>query len=166
MLFDLEDYRTSGFFSPSWENIMDLIDNGVTNQWGDTVNGGDFEDPATTARATRDAFFKSVNEYRHASRVANFENLGLIDSWLHEWNDAIIDLGFSWKTFWDAYVSIPYLGGRRGGEAAFIENHGGDGREFTIMTQEIYDEYYTKMTAIMQLVKELFELGEGNPIIE
>ena len=51
--FDLEDYRTSGFFGRQYS--------------AHTVTELPWEDAYTTARATRDAHYKSVNEYYLAS---------------------------------------------------------------------------------------------------
>jgi hypothetical protein len=167
MLFDLEDYVTSGILGFEWETYMDLIDNGVVNKWGNPVNGGDLEDPHTTARATKDAFMKAAREYYYAGRVWRSAEEGKIaefDTWYMQLNDAQIDLGFAWNNFWSAVVSIPYLGGRNGGEEAFANNH--SELTFTVMTQEIYDEYRAKLTVIISLVKDLFVLVEGAPIIE
>jgi len=51
--FDLEDYRTSGFFGRNYS--------------GTTVTNLNWADPYTTFRATRDAHYKAVTEYYMAS---------------------------------------------------------------------------------------------------
>ncbi len=168
MLFDIQDYVNVGLLGCDWDNIMDLIDNGVQNQWGNLVHGGDFEMVAEIARATRDAFFKAVNEYTLAAAVANYENRVEIETLLMAFNDARIDLGWSWKSFWDAYLSIPYLGGRNGGEEGFNATPSASAgfSVFTVMTQEIYDDYHAKLSTLTSIAKDIIERAEGNPIIE
>lgn len=168
MLFDLEDYKWTGILSADWENIMDLIDNGVsvTSPWSGptTVYGGDFADLATTQRATRDAYFKSVNEYFLASKTMRPDILSDFDEWWVRWMDALYVYGSSSYYFWSALESIPYLGGRNGGEAAFNNNsYFPDG--FRVMTQEIYDEYYSNLVILGSLIKELIEMAEDSTIV-
>lgn len=167
MLFDLDDYKNSGILGADWENIMDLIDNGVSvsNGWETVIrNGGDFADWATTQRATRDAYLKAVNEYFLASKVMRPDILADFDEWFVRWNDALYVWGPSSYYFWSAFQSIPYLGGRNGGEAAFNNNSDFPGG-FRVMTQEIYDAYYSNYVILGSLIKELIEMAEGSTIV-
>jgi hypothetical protein len=163
MLFDLDDYTNSGVFG-DWENIIDLQDNGVIRPNGSIVYGGDMADWATTARATRDAYFKAVNEYFMAARVMRTDKLEEFDSWQMEWYDALKDYGHSAYYFWSAMESIRYLNGRNGGETAFVDNTDYSINAFRPMTQEIYDTYYSKLAILGSLVKDLIELGEDSTI--
>jgi len=177
MLFDLEDYSNAGIIAADWDNIMDLIDNGTLNINGDTVYGvntwGDqqyiFADWATTQRATRDAYLKAVNEYYLSARVMRPDRFVDFELWNIQWNDALIEYGPTAYYFWSALLSIPYLGGRNGGEvAAKISISGslpGYNDGIRVMTQEIYDAYYSKLAVLGSLVKQLIELAEDSTIV-
>lgn len=167
MLFDLEDYSNYGILAADWDNIIDLQDNGTLSQNGNTVYGGDPDDIWTTHRATRDAYFKAFNEYYLSSRVMRPDRIADFELLWTLWNDALIEWGPTSYYFWSAFCSIPYLNGRRGGEEGYNTNGvGKDGQlGFVVMTQEIYDAYYSKLAVMGSLVKQMIELGEDSTIV-
>jgi hypothetical protein len=171
MLFDLEDYMYSGVIGTDWENIIDLQDNGVSildAPWGSTPNqpitvyGGNMADWNTVERATRDAWFKDFNEYIIAAIVSNVDKKVEFDALYIEFCDAKIDYFNASRDFWKAMVSIKFLNGRNGGEEAFNEvDPYAYSPGLTVMTQEIYDDYYSKLKVCLALSKQLVELSEG-----
>lgn len=167
MLFDLEDFSTVGILAADWDNIIDLQDNGTLSKNGNTVYGGDPMDTYTTHRATRDAYLKAVNEYYLSSRVMRPDRFADFELWSTQWNDALIEWGPTSYYFWSAFASIGYLNGRRGGEEGYNTNGPGftDHLGFVVMTQEIYDAYYSKLAILGSLVKQLIELGEDSTIV-
>lgn len=95
MLFDLEDYRNWHIIGP---------DNLPANQ----VN---WIDPYTTARATRDAYLKAVNEYFLASQcMCTPEEAQSMNVKLLEFLDANLVLGPLTREFWNAMISLPIAG--------------------------------------------------------
>ena len=172
MLFDLEDFSTMGIISADWDNIIDLQDNGTLSKNGNTVNGGDPSDVWTTHRATRDAYLKAVNEYYLASKTMRPDRFADFELWNTQWNDALIEWGPTSYYFWSAFCSIRFLNGRGyegglvGEEGYFTQGVGSEGQlGFVVMTQEIYDAYYSKLAVLGSLVKQLIELAEDSTIV-
>jgi len=164
MLFDIEDYATT------YRAIQDALDKEAFegadydyNTWMPTVANmlesrgaimGDMEDPFTTARATRDAFTKAVNEYYLCyTGACSPAWIELAESKKNEIDLAYIELAPHWRNFWNAMVSFNHYGqGFVSGD--YVEARG---IYFTIMTQEIYDDYYTSLKNYMTKVKNLIE---------
>lgn len=93
--FDLEDYRTSGFFGRNYSgSTVDIL------PWSDTY---------TTFRATRDAHYKAVNEYYMASiNMAEVSNrLNIFNA-----NKTFCEKGGLFKVkeieFWQMMLSYQY----------------------------------------------------------
>jgi len=164
MLFDIEDYATT------YRAIQDALDKEASNgadydydTWMPTVADmlesrgsimGDMEDPYTTARATRDAFVKAVGEYYYSyTGACSLSWIELAETKKNECDLAFNELAPHWRNFWFAMVSFNVYG------QGFVNGDYVESRDiiFTIMTQEIYDDYHFYFKNYMTKVKELIE---------
>ena len=92
MLFDLEDY--------TYARII-----GTNSLPADQIS---WVGPHTTARATRDAYLKSVNEYvLAAGGCSSAAEKRALESKYFEFLDALRVLGPAMRQFWNAMVSLP-----------------------------------------------------------
>ena len=164
MLFDIEDYTTT------YRAIQDALDkeafeSGVDfeyNTWMPTVANllesrgsimGDKEDDHTTARATRDAFAKAVGEYYQCLTHESLSGIVLAETKKDEIDLAFVELAPHWRNFWNAMVSFNVYG------QGFVNGDYVESSDiiFTIMTQEIYDDYYVSLKNYMTKVRNLIE---------
>jgi hypothetical protein len=160
MLFDIEDYRTTQRAIQDYYNslgeqlgyfptITAVMEHGLRP-------GGDGEDDASTARATRDAFVKAMGELYWLSRqgIGNSEQLRTLNNLLFDAYEAFADWGAPYYNFWCAYVSFnSYHLNLNEGDVLPWD----DSRVFKTMTQEIYDDYYNGMKFFMSKAKALYE---------
>lgn len=159
MFFDIEDYTTLnryiedqiGIWNPTAAQIFDA--NGAFM--------GDPQDYATTYRATRDYFIKSVTEfYLSNTREVSIEKFELVNAKYEEFQAAYTEFSITAGVFWQAYGSFPFYGqGLVEGDDLTVISNGEMECTFKIMTQAIYDNYFNSLKAMMAKVKEMIELA-------
>ncbi len=125
MLFDLEDYVTGGVIGPDAECV-------TCETW---------EDMAGTARATRDAWIKSVNEWYNASVCCITDSQcekavkNMWEEFLNFYQNYYVNV---WEKFWDSLSC--------------------DGT----FTDEICNTYRKAMIDLKCMVKQLMRLVDGD----
>jgi hypothetical protein len=130
MLFDFEDY----------------INGGVVGTETDCVDCGVWEDMAATARETKDAWFKALNEWYLSATCCLAPNDPCLPAIKKMWE------GF--LNFYQNYYSDVWL--------RFWEAHSCDGT-FTV---DICNEYRKAMIDLKCMVKQLMRLVDGDFIKE
>ena len=106
MLFDLEDYRT----------------NGITGKDHKPANEVNWVDAYTTARATRDAYLKAVNEYYlSSSAFVSIEEKKALDLDFVAYLDSFRIFNPLMKQFFNGMISLPLVGLNVGDKFDVIE---------------------------------------------
>ena len=124
MLFDMEDYLDWG--------IIGLNQTPITSQ--------KWEDIATTSRATRDAFFKSLQEWYNTANLAPEGTCKVTPQSL--WAEL--------NTKKDAFI--------------IIQDETWTKMEESTLTRAEYDNYVTELKDLMKTVKKLFIVLEGGKL--
>ena len=97
MLFDLEDYRGSKIIGPDHKPVEQI----------------NWLDPYTTARATRDAYLKAINEYFLASQVMSTkEEMIVLNTKMNNILESNLVLNPLLKDFFNAMSSLAILPGQ------------------------------------------------------
>ena len=97
MLFDLEDYRGSKIIGPDHKPVEQI----------------NWLDPYTTARATRDAYLRAINEYYHASQsMSTKEEMIVLNTKMNNILESNLVLNPLLKDFFNAMSSLAILPGQ------------------------------------------------------
>jgi hypothetical protein len=173
---------SEGFFIPTADLLLEINQelkqkqpkeiNGVIVGGPEGARGVGLDlyyDFQTTANATKGAFVKAITDYQIISRrtTSNFNEIKTRSSILNEFLDANITLAEKSSIFWFALCSFNFYGqGFTEGDILSESIHGSGSNwnwvsgpvKFTILTQTIYDEYFTALTNFMQKVKAIMVL--------
>jgi hypothetical protein len=168
MLFDLEDYR---YYRESF-----TVGNGIPydSKVEEILNAG-YDFPIELARrsciSAKETFYayrKAIEEVYFISSGRQYEHDKFIDlqNIYLEFNDYCLEYASKFYNFWCAYLSFSFYHSEQLSEGDSLPYISGDGDlsfesyVFKIMTQEIYDEYYTVLQNIMGKSKEILEFED------
>jgi hypothetical protein len=171
---------TDGFIIPSAEMLAivnkELREAPFTGGgWGGPDSGvvgiNFFQDGHSTASAVKNAFNLAVKSYYLSSKfiASDIAELTSKVNAMDEFLDANIELGQPWNDFWSACYSFGYYGkglveGDVITDASFYyydtnwQNYTSPVK-FKIMTQAIYDDYFTALKNVMEKVNDMLVLG-------
>jgi hypothetical protein len=148
MLFDLEDYKNMGFIGPD----------SATND----VNTLSWEDAYTMHRATRDAWFKVINEYYISGIVVNpLSSREAIHAAYTDVYTKYTEFNNSESpSFWAAMLSLnPSVTD----ESSFVSTYPTyTNLHYTVFSTGIYNAYKVKMESLLLSLKNLTIVIDGS----
>ena len=149
MLFDLLDYANPGFIGP----MSATMSIGELN-WADAF---------TTYRASRDAFYKAVNEYLYSSiATAPLRRREAIYLAAKKFQDLTDEVAQKANSFWSAMLSQRDGINSQGDFASYYGEiiDGSYTASYTVFTPEIYNQYIGALGALMSALTGFMTIAD------